>query len=65
MKVFRKIILGSWIFFVIFLIAIFTSPKTILKVMPPASIQLLFLWVVLGTGAYKVALLYTAGMRRP
>lgn len=65
MKVFRKIILGSWIFFVIFLIAIFTIPKAVIKIMGPASIELLFLWVVIGTGIYKALSMFRVGMKRP
>ena len=65
MRIISIIIRGSWASFAIFLILIFTIPKLMVTVMGPASIALLFLWVVISTGIYKALCLYKTGMKRP
>jgi hypothetical protein len=65
MRIIHIIMRGSWALFAIFLILIFTLPKLMVKIMGPTSIALLFLWVLIGTGIYKILCLFNTGMNRP
>jgi hypothetical protein len=65
MRIILAIMRGSWALFAIFLALMFTVPKLMVKIMGPTSIAMLFLWVVIGTGLYKLLCLYETGMKRP
>jgi hypothetical protein len=65
MRIILAIMQGSWALFAIFLALMFTVPKLMVKIIGPVSIAMLFLWVVIGTGVYKILCLYETGMKRP
>jgi hypothetical protein len=58
MSIIHIIVRSSWALFAIFLILIFTLPKMVVKIIGPTSIAFIFLWVLIGTGVYKVLYLY-------
>jgi hypothetical protein len=64
MRAFKYALLLGWAAFAVATLLLFTVPRVIIGSLGPIWLKLLMIVLLLGTGVYKLSVVYLTGMRR-